>query len=292
MLESIQNGLSKAFGAVNKGLNVFRGDIAYDSAPTVQVQGVTTPAAAIALGNWIPALLEANDFTSGRWISGDWSVVGAFKIEKDVRYRLLAGQPIRFFVKALFKESFAAVGAATTENTLIADLVNSKQADPTLPSFYHPEVTVWHRVAGAWQRSEINSITYELDGMGGIVDYDVPVGATEREIYYVHGNGEFRLRAENVLGGVDNSSAMLWNDSFMSIHSTDQNDVNTCPKFPRDEELVYGQRLVLEVRTTVEVAFNERARHLMIFKAAGMQIMALDGRALRAAAEVQNRAGV
>ncbi|MFX8055783.1 hypothetical protein ABTK93_21400, partial [Acinetobacter baumannii] len=68
-------------------------------------------------------------------------------------------------------------------------LIPSLQGAPTLPSTYHPDVAVWAKVGGVWQRCQINAVNYASQQ----VTFVEPAGVTgtqDIEVYYTHADGQ------------------------------------------------------------------------------------------------------
>jgi hypothetical protein len=159
-----------------------------------------------------------------------------------------------------------------------------------LPTAYHPEVSVWAQVGGVWQRLTITAIDYA----NGNVTFTEPAGITGTiDIYYTHGDGQMRFRVARDAGGIDDSTATVFNNSLATLHSIDQNSLETMIAWPQQVELVPGTRLVLEVFTnTVPMVWNDRAGHYVHIAALARRVDVLDKGRLLSLAELENRGGL
>ncbi|MFX8036094.1 hypothetical protein ABTK80_21070, partial [Acinetobacter baumannii] len=86
------------------------------------------------------------------------------------------------------------------------------------------DVAVWAKVGGVWQRCQINAVNYASQQ----VTFVEPAGVTgtqDIEVYYTHADGQFRFRVARDAGGVDDSVATVFNQSFSTMHSVDQNNL-------------------------------------------------------------------
>jgi hypothetical protein len=254
-------------------------------APQTPQNGGIVPAAE-ALSSYVPTSLDENDFKAGLWQGNQWSRIATFKIPEGVIYRLETGKPYRFYVKAVRRRNGIAAGAQVFN---APGLIQTKRVG-VLPSYDHPEVVVWARVAGVWNQCEVTAINYA----SGDVTYTELAGTTQVEMWYLHNDGEWRLRLLRQLGGFDTSEQTMVNGAFAITHALDQNDAQTQPRFPGDYTITPGQTVALEVKTSIEVSWGEvyKAQPAMQFQALNRQVRALDKPRLAALAEVEARRGV
>jgi hypothetical protein len=277
------NPFAQLSQTLNRGLDRLRGPVVSPAA----VQQTQTPPAAMATSNVKPSIIDEGDFLAGKWTSGEWSKLAYFTIPKGVVYMIRGGSPYRFFVKSLL-EAAGANAAAANRVINVPGLVASTQGDPALPAVYHPDVAVWCKVGLIWSQVVINSVNFTtLD-----VNYAEPLNCTNVEVRFTGGTGEWRLRVARDLGLSDDSGAAVQNDSFSAAHTTDQNNIDTLPKFARDVQLTYGQTLVLEVNTTLKMDWNTRNGNVLQIRAMYQNIDILDARRLAQYGEIDARQGV
>jgi hypothetical protein len=268
---------------LNRGLDRLRGPVVSPAA----VQQAQTQPAAMALSNYKPTIIDESDFLAGKWSSGEWSKLAYFSIPQGVVYKITSGKPYRFFVKSLLEA--AGLNAAASARTInVPNLIASTQGDPALPAVYHPDVAVWAKVGAIWSQVEINSINFTTKD----VSFDEPLNCTNVEIRFTGGTGEWRFLAKRDLGLSDTSDANLQNDSFSALHTTNQNNIDTNPKWSRDVTLGYGQQLVLEVNTTVKMDWSERNGNIIQIRALYMNVDIQDPRRLSQYLEIDARQGV
>mgnify|MGYP005854902195 CR=1 FL=1 len=281
------------------GLDLFRGDLPRVDLPRVKPAPVQAPPAptpaAVQVGGWGFAWIDNEDFdaTGLAWRANEYFPLAAMRTPETAHFRIAAQERrIRFYLKGLKVFAGQNLASAAPRTVNLPFLIQSPQGAPTLPSTYHPEVAVWAKVGSSWQNCQINSINYATRD----VTFVEPAGVTDPagiEVYYTHSDGQFRLRVDRDAGGVDGSVATIFNNSFSTIHSIDQNNLETMVAWPQQVELVPGIRLVLEVFTTqVPMIWNERARHCIQIAAMGRRIEVLDKGRLQRLAEIEARGGL
>jgi hypothetical protein len=283
-------------GALGRGLDIFRGDLPQiqPPAPAPQPAPAITPAA-VQVGGWGMAWIDNEDFSSTglAWRPGEHSALAQVKTPETAHFRIVAQERrIRIYLRGQKVVAGQNLGAPASRNINLPFLIQTPQGAPTLPSTYHPDVAVWARVGSAWQPCVITAINYST----GDVTFTEPAGVTASdgvEIYYMHADGQFRLRVARDAGGVDDSAATVFNQSFSTMHSVDQNNLETMIAWPQQVELVPGTRLVLEVFTTqVPMVWNDRAGHYIQIAALGRRIEVLDKGRLQRLAELEARGGL
>jgi hypothetical protein len=284
-LDRIRMGLSR-------GLDVFR-DIPVVQEPQPQPQQVLRPApVAIQASGWSSQWIDEEDLdpVGLAWRPGEWFALAQMRTPETAHFRIVNGERrLRLYFKGqktVAGQNLASPGARTVN---LPFLVETPQAKPALPTAYHPEVSVWAQVGGVWQRLTITAIDYAT----GNVTFTEPAGITGTiEIYYTHGDGQMRFRVARDAGGIDDSTATVFNQSFATLHSIDQNSLETMIAWPQQVELVPGTRLVLEVATTVPMVWNDRAGHYVHIAALARRVDVLDKGRLLSLAELENRGGL
>ncbi len=277
-----------------RGLDVFR------DAPTVPVEKAPMPAppprpapAAIQTSGWSAQWIDNEDIdpTGLAYRPGEWFALAQMKTPETAHFRILAGERrlrLYFMGQKVVAGQNLASPAARTVN--LPFFVPTPQAHPALPTTYHPEVAVWAQVRGIWRRLTITAVDYA----GQNVTFTEPVGINgDIEIYYTHGDGQMRFRVARDSGGIDDSVATVFNQSFSTLHSIDQNNLETMIAWPQQVELVPGTRLILEVFTnSVPMVWNDRAGHYIHIAALARRVDVLDKGQLLRLAELENRSGL
>ncbi len=260
-----------------------------------EVKAGTLPMPAVPLGFPKRALIDRRDMDVGvDWKANEWRPIAVFKVPQGTMYRIPDGEPVRLYVKA--KAAGSAVdnsggGSAQDATISVPGIVKTKMREVALPSANHPEVVVWARVnGGPRQKVPVKAIDYAAEE----VTISVPAGEkwTGITVYYVHGDGEFRIRAQRELGNADTAAALLMDGSFGAIHTVSQIDDEEAPTWPRKVTLMESNRLVLEVRTGIRIDWNDEAEHLFQIEAYVLQVKVQDKAALRRLAEIEWRGGL
>ena len=263
--------------------------------PVKPVAAPKPTSAAIPLGLPQRALIDRRDMDAGvDWKANEWRPIAYFKIPQGTIYRLPEGEPVRLYLKAQataadVDNSGGASAVTATVNT--PGIVQTKMREVTLPSINHPEVVAWARVNGGdRQKVPVKAIDYAAE----TVTLSVPAGEhwTGIRVYYVHGDGEFRIRAQRELGNADTAAALLMDGAFGAIHTVSQIDDEEAPTWPRLTTLIQSNRLVLEVRTGIRIDWNDEAEHVFQLEAYVLQVAVQDKAALRRLAEIEWRGGL
>ena len=250
---------------------------------------------ALPLGAPQRALIDHRDMDPGvDWRANEWRPIAVFKIPQGTIYRIPDGEPVRLYLKARADGSDVdnSGGGSAQDTTISAPgIVKTKMRAVTLPSASHPEVVAWARVNGGdSQKVPVKAIDYAAE----TVTLSVPAGEnwTDIRVYYVHGDGEFRIRAQRELGNADSAAALLMDGAFGAIHTVSQIDDEEAPTWPRKVTLIETNRLVLEVRTSRRVDWTEEAEHMFQIKAYVLHVKVHDKAALRRLAEIDWRGGL
>jgi len=259
-----------------------------------EVKASALPMPAVPLGLPQRALIDRRDMEAGvDWKANEWRPIAVFKVPQGTMYRIPEGEPVRLYVKA--QATAADVdnsgGGSTVSTTVnVPGIVQTKMRAVALPSANHPEVVAWATVNGTRQKVQVQAIDYAAE----TVTLSVPAGEnwTGITVYYVHGNGEFRIRAQRELGNADTAAALLMDGSFGAIHTVSQIDDEEAPTWPRKVTLMESNRLVLEVRTGIRIDWNDEAEHLFQIEAYVLQVKVQDKAALRRLAEIDWRGGL
>lgn len=280
MINDVLNRLRRQVAAP---LEFLRDAPAAPSAPAPR----PAPVAAVARDErWSAALLEARDMKPGAWNAGQWSAVGYFNVPEGVRYAIPEGRAYRIYIRARHTQAGTNITGPAPTTVAGLDLADTPQ-QKTVPSLYHPEIAVWCKVGGVWQRVAVDAVDYAT----GSVTFQEPDNCTDVEVYYVHSTGEWRIRVQREMGASDSQATTVNNGSFGAAHFVDQNNLETLHKWPQVVQLVSGQRLTFEVNSTLEHVFNERAGQVLTIFSYVQQLAVLDKALLRAAAaaELQGR---
>jgi hypothetical protein len=285
LLENLKN-------VIQGGLDRFR-DI-----PQAQPQQAPAPSpapAAVQMSDWAFAWIDGEDLeaTGLPYRPNEWFALAQMRTPETAHFRILGGEKrLRVYLKGMATFPGQNLGSPQARNVTLPYLTQSAQGNPTLPSTYHPDVLVWAQVGGNWQPLVITAINYGT----GQVTFTEPAGISNSsniEVYYTHADGQFRFRIARDTGGIDDNLATVFNQSFSTMHSIDQNNLETMLAWPQQVELVPGTRLVLEVlTTTVPMAWNSRAGHYVHIGALARRIQNLDKGQLLRLAELENRGGL
>ncbi|WP_337871150.1 hypothetical protein [Meiothermus sp.] len=241
---------------------------------------------------WVTAWLDEEDFTAAGlpYRANEWFSLAQFRVPEDRQVQVRAGERrIRMYLKGLAVRAGSNYGAPTNRNVVVPNLVQTKQAAPTLPSLFHPEVAVWANVGGVWTKCPVVAINYGT----GTITFEEPAGVTGTdavEIYYTHGDGQFRFRVLRELGGVDDAAATTFNGSFSALHTLEQSNLETMWAWPNAVNLVPGMRVSLEVYTaSVPMVWNSRAGHYLHIYAESRRLNIMDRSRLVKMAELAAR---
>ncbi|WP_457638431.1 hypothetical protein [Oceanithermus sp.] len=249
---------------------------------------------AVPLGLPQRALIDRRDMEAGvDWKANEWRPIAFFKVPQGTMYRIPDGEPVRLYIKAraTAADMDNSGGSSAQDVTInVPGIVKTKMREVPLPSANHPEVVAWATVNGTRQKVPVQAIDYTAE----TVTLSVPAGESWTEItaYYVHGDGEFRIRAQRELGNADTAAALLMDGSFGAIHTVSQIDDEEAPTWPRKVTLMESNRLVLEVRTGIRIDWNDEAEHLFQIEAYVLQVKVQDKAAMRRLAEIEWRGGL
>jgi hypothetical protein len=234
-----------------------------------------------------PTIIGDNDLRPGAFVPNQFSVVGYFKIPEGVIYRIPAGKTYRQYIKARATAE-GQNGPAQTTVVSTPGIIETVRKQPALPTLFTPDVSAWARVNGTWQRIAVLGIDY----VNQTVDVAEPDDCTDLEVYYTHGEGEYRMRVRRALGNSDDTASMVLNGSISGIHTVDQNNLETSHKWPRYLGLIPGQSLALEVKSPLDHVVNARSSHELVIQSFVQEIAITDRARLRAIAEVDIREGI
>ncbi|RIH84710.1 hypothetical protein Mterra_01890 [Calidithermus terrae] len=279
-------------GKAQRGLAIFRDVPAV--APAQPAQPAAPAPVAQRLEAWRPTRIDRKDFDPGQaFQAGEWFKLAEFEVPSETIWKILAGAPFFMYLRA-FKARAGANAAEQARTITLPGLVQTPQAKPALgteASKYHPEVTVWARVGGVWRRCRINSVTYAA-GLEAC-EYVEPANATDVEVYYVHGDGELRVRAFRKLGNSDTSAVSLFNLGISALHTVDQRDGETSHKWPREVSLTDDFTLSLEVKSGLEHRFVAGRDDMVVsIPAYSAQVATLDPMRKAQLAEIDVRGGI
>lgn len=246
--------------------------------------------AAIQTSPWGTAWLDNEDFDSTGipYRANEWFSLAQFQCPESGHFRVAAGERrVRLYLygqKVVAGQNLGAPGARTVN---LPGLVQSKQAAPGLPSAYHPDVAVWANVGGVWQKCVITAINY----LTGETTFTEPAGVAASaniELYYLHGDGQFRFRVLRDLGSIDDAAATVFNGSMAALHAIEQTNLEVMWAWPQQTELVPGTRLSLEVYTaSTPMVWNNRAPNYLHIYALGRRIEIWDKGQLARMSEIR-----
>lgn len=251
--------------------------------------------AAVQTSPWGTAWLDGEDF-SGTGIpyrANEWFSLAQFRCPETGHFRIAAGERrVRLYLygqKTVPGQNLVTPAARTVN---LSGLLQSKQAAPAPPSGYHPDVAVWANVGGVWQKCVITAINYTT----GDVTFTEPAGVATTsniELYYLHGDGQFRFRVLRDLGNIDDAAATVFNGSLAALHTLEQTNLEVMWAWPQQTELVPGTRLSLEVYTaSTPMVWTDRAPNYLHIYALGRRIEVGDKGQLARMSEINARQGL
>ncbi len=274
---------------ISRGLGALQGRRPVAAAP---VAPVAPAVAATPDSPWLTAWLDEEDFSASGlpYRPNEWFSLAQFRVPEDRQVQIRAGERrIRMYLKGLAVQAGSNFGAPTNRNVVVANLIETKQAKPTLPSLFHPEVAVWARVGTTWVKCPVVAVNYTT----GTITFEEPAGVTGAdavEIYYTHSDGQFRFRVLRELGNVDDAAATTFNGSFATLHTLEQANLETMWTWPNQVNLVPGMRISLEVYTAnVQMVWNDRAGHYLHIYAESRKLNVVDRSRLVKMAELDMR---
>lgn len=265
------------------------------AAPQPMPAPAPAPAAAVQTSPWGTAWLDGEDFagTGIPYRANEWFSLAQFRCPETGHFRIAAGERrVRLYLygqKTVPGQNLVTPAARTVN---LSGLLQSKQAAPALPSDYHPDVAVWANVGGVWQKCVITAIDYTT----GDVTFTEPDGvatASNIELYYLHGDGQFRFRVLRDLGNIDDAAATVFNGSLAALHTLEQTNLEVMWAWPQQTELVPGTRLSLEVYTaSTPMVWTDRAPNYLHIYALGRRIEVGDKGQLARMSEINARQGL
>jgi hypothetical protein len=257
-----------------------------------QARPAQTPPAAVPDSPWMTSWLDEEDFASSGlpYRADEWFSLAQFRTPEDRQLVVRAGERrIRMYLKGQAVLAGSDFATPTASDVVLPDLIETKQARVTLPSTFHTDVEVWALVGSTWQQCTINAIDYATS----TVTFVEPEGVTASdgiEIYYTHGNGQFRFRILRELGGIDDSAATAFNGSFSALHTLEQTNLEAMWAWPNQVNLVPGTRISLEVFTNgVPMVWNSRSNHYLHIYAESRKLHISDRSHLAKMAELAAR---
>lgn len=244
-----------------------------------------TPVAIAAQTRKSKISIEASDLKAGQsWRANEWFTLAYYETPRRVKIELPAGVPYLFGVKAKATKAPTAAGA---QNITLPGLTQSYFSGPVPPTTYHPDVLVFAIVGGVYQPCTINSINYATD----VVNYQEPAGATSIVAYYLSSVGQWRMTVKRATGNLDQVAIGVFNGSFSWIHGTDQRDGVTAPRVPTLITLTPDDRLQLEVYSSQEYEWVDRAQNILVLDGFLQDLEVVDQRSLNFLGEIANRVG-
>lgn len=288
-LDTLKNALAR-------GLDTLRGPLPELVKPVSNTTQTSPSPVAIADSPFRPVTITKSQFVAGAtWAANEWRNLAYFEVTADTQFKVLAGKKIKLAVPALSRLPGQNLGAAANRDVVLTGLVATPQATPALPTAppnYHPEVKVLALVGGNWITCKIVAINYGTFTLTFEEPAAVATAADNIRVFYLHDLGEWRFMASRDLGKIDTSDATLVNSSFGNTHAVNQIDAETALYWPNNTDLVYGQKLVLQVRTPVEVVFDNQSPVRIEVETARRDLTILDQRKLGMLSENAARGGV
>ncbi|MCL6527645.1 MAG: hypothetical protein K6T57_12285 [Thermaceae bacterium] len=278
------------------GVNAVRGRVMPQAVAAPQPSPAPSAApAAVQTSPWGTAWLDGEDFagTGIPYRSNEWFALSQFRCPETAHFRIAAGERrIRMYLYGQKTVPGQNLGAPAARTVNLPGLVQSQQAAPALPSAFHPDVAVWAKVGGVWSQCVITAINYAT----GDVTFTEPAGVAvtdNLELYYLHGDGQFRFRVLRELGGIDDSAATVFNGSLAALHTLEQTNLEVMWSWPQGVELTPGTRLSLEVYTSsTPMLWNSRNPNYLHIYAEARRIEVLDKGTLGVRAELSARNGL
>jgi len=287
--------LERLRAGLNRGLDLFRDAVPVPQPlPQPQADPPARPApVAIQASGWSTQWLDEEDLEAVglAYRPAEWFPLAQIRTPETAHFRIMNGERrLRLYFKGQKTVAGQNLANPDARTVNLPYLVETPQGKPGFPTTYHPDVTVWAQVGGVWQRLTITGINYGA----GTVTFTEPAGVTGTiEVYYTHGDGQMRIRVARDAGGIDDSTATVFNQSFATLHSIDQTNLETMIAWPQQVELVPGTRLVLEVFTQqVPMVWSDRAGHYVHIAALARRVDVLDKGRLISLAEIENRGGL
>lgn len=274
---------------ISRGLGALQGRRPVAAAP---VAPVAPAVAATPDSPWLTAWLDEEDFSASGlpYRPTEWFSLAQFRVPENRQVQIRVGERrIRMYLKGLAVRAGSNYGTPTNRNVVVANLIETKQAKPTLPSLFHPEVAVWARVGTTWVKCPVVAVNYTT----GTITFEEPAGVTGAdavEIYYTHSDGQFRFRVLRELGILDDVAATTFNGSFATLHTLEQSNLEAMWAWPNQVNLVPGMRISLEVYTAgVPMVWNDRAGHYLHVYAESRKLNVVDRSRLVKMAELDMR---
>ncbi|WP_051304041.1 hypothetical protein [Calidithermus chliarophilus] len=244
----------------------------------------------VAMEPWRPFLIDFKDFQAAQaFTPGEFFKAAEFEVPTETLLRLEAGRIVRAYLYAQYTEA-GANGGADADATINVPVIQTPHPKPALnteASKYHPEVRVWCKVGGVWRRACIKAINY-----GVSVTYVEPAGTTDVEAYYVHGDGEMRLRAYRRLGASDTAAVTLFNSSVSALHTVNQTDGEAAMRWPQENVLSDDFTIGLEIKSSLTHVVNERSPFILRLPAYLQEVRTLDPVRKAQLAELDVRGGL
>lgn len=242
------------------------------------------------IGSKQPRLLDFSDFAEREQIVGVQSVLAAYVVPRGELFELDGVKPFRLALKArvtIEDEATDPVGGTILDLAATGvECVRSTRPAPALPSSRHPDVVVYATpsAGGATVRASVS----EYKAEAGTVSVALLTPSTNYDftVYVLHGNGSLKIRAVQP-SGTDSRATELFNDSFRALHETDQANGITAPRLMRGRSGVFSLapkwEVSLEVNTSVTIAWDADAEHLLEIHGNRLPVNVNDPAALNAA---------
>jgi hypothetical protein len=194
-------------------------------------------------------------------------------------------------LKARFQIQFAASASPTKITNLPTNARPIRSAVPfkgTLPSAGHPDVIVWISDDGV-TFTKTRVVAFDLDAR--TVEYEKLPTTTRAEIYFVPGDGAIQLTATRATGS-DRVAPKLYGNSQRGLYETNQANERTAPRFQDWKPLAPYWRLLIEVKSVSEIAWNARAEHQIILPTSQLSVNVANRQMLDQSVERYLRGGM
>lgn len=238
---------------------------------------------------WVYTSLDFYDFVAGEaWRNNEWFTLARFTIPVETAFRIEADQAFRAYFHALATQAGANAAAAASRTIATPGIVDTPLGKNPLPARNNLEVQVWCLVGTVWSQADITAVNFAV----GNVTYNEPVSCTQVECYYLHGDGEMRIRESRELGFSDAQATTLYNNSLSALHTVDQVSSDTSHKWPRTRTFLPGFQLSVDIRSARNHVVNPRSPHMLVLPMITAQLTVHDRARLRQIGEIDLREGV
>ena len=236
------------------------------------------PRSAVPVAVKRPRVLTASDFVAGRQVVGAPSRVASFTVPRGEVFQLNGVQPFRFHIKGMVQqlEMNRGTGPVIMRATGSRPVRSERRHDGAGSDFTnHPDFVAWYKVAGSdesqWQQHPIQRADFSNPADPYFVLTQLPETESEAydyKLYYLIGEGDMRIVAAQP-AGTDTRNTVLYNDTFLSLHETNQAQGDTAPRFVQGGKNTYSLgpkwQLGIEATTGAVIEWDDKAQHVIAF---------------------------